>query len=277
MAGDESKKPEIPKSSKGGRFARAGMQAVGGAIPFAGGVFSAAAGAWSEHEQEKVNRVFEQWLQMLQEEISEKEKTILETMARLDMENEEIRSRVESREYQEILKKAFRSWSNIDTESKRKKVRNILTNAAATYIVTDDVIKLFLEWMDSYSDFHFEVIGEIYKNGPIGRGTIWMNLGRSHPREDSAEADLFKLLVRDLSTGGVIRQERATDGRGNFLKKGNRSSSARGSRDPKMKSAFDDSDLYVLTELGKQFVHYAMNEIAPRVEFSENNAGDSGK
>jgi hypothetical protein len=37
-----------------------------------------------------------------------------------------------------------------------------------------------------------------------------------------------------------------------------------------MKSVFDDSDEYELTELGKQFVHYAMNELAPRLEFREN-------
>jgi len=32
-----------------------------------------------------------------------------------------------------------------------------------------------------------------------------------------------------------------------------------------MKSAFDDSEQYELTELGQQFVHYTMNEIVPRI------------
>jgi hypothetical protein len=34
-----------------------------------------------------------------------------------------------------------------------------------------------------------------------------------------------------------------------------------------MKSAFDGDEQYILTELGKQLVHYAMNELAPRIEF----------
>lgn len=32
-----------------------------------------------------------------------------------------------------------------------------------------------------------------------------------------------------------------------------------------MASAFDDEKQYELTELGKQFVHYTMNEIVPRI------------
>lgn len=34
-----------------------------------------------------------------------------------------------------------------------------------------------------------------------------------------------------------------------------------------MKSAFDNEERYVLTGLGTQFVHYAMNELTPRIEF----------
>jgi len=32
-----------------------------------------------------------------------------------------------------------------------------------------------------------------------------------------------------------------------------------------MKSAFDDEEPYVLTELGSQFVHYTMNEVVKRI------------
>ena len=32
-----------------------------------------------------------------------------------------------------------------------------------------------------------------------------------------------------------------------------------------MKSAFDNEEGYVLTELGKEFVHYTMNETVTRV------------
>jgi len=56
---------------------RGALQVIGGAIPFAGGLFSAAAGAWSEKEQERVNKFMQHWLKMIEDEIREKEKTIL--------------------------------------------------------------------------------------------------------------------------------------------------------------------------------------------------------
>jgi len=33
-----------------------------------------------------------------------------------------------------------------------------------------------------------------------------------------------------------------------------------------MESPFEDTKQYVLTELGKQFVHYTMNELVSRLE-----------
>jgi hypothetical protein len=239
-----------------------------GAMPFVGNLLSAAAGAWSKEEQEYVNNVFRQWLQMLQDELREKGTAIVEIMARLNMNDEAIRARVESDEYQSILKKAFRGWSKIDSKSKREKIRNLLANAAASKTTSDDVVKLFVEWINLYSDFHFEVIGEIYRNRNISRFEIWKNLGRPQVREDSADADLYKLLIRDLSTGGVIRQERATDGFGNFIKKPT-SRRPNVPNDNRAKSAFDDDEQYVLTSLGQQFVHYAMNELVPRIQFKD--------
>lgn len=37
-----------------------------------------------------------------------------------------------------------------------------------------------------------------------------------------------------------------------------------------MESAFDDDKLYELTDLGSQFVHYAMTEITARIAFRDN-------
>jgi len=38
-----------------------------------------------------------------------------------------------------------------------------------------------------------------------------------------------------------------------------------------MKSAFDDGEQYELTALGEQFVHYAMTDLPPKIEFKEAN------
>lgn len=249
-----------------GKYGRAGLNAVSGVIPFLGGLLSAAAGVWGEAEQENINKILQQWLQMLEDELREKGKTIAEVIARLDMQDEEVTKRVESEEYQVILKKVFRNWSSVDSENKRQKIRNILANAAVSRLTSDDVIKLFIDWINIYSDFHFEVIGEIYRSEGISRGRIWHNLQKPDVREDSAEADLYKLLVRDLSTGGVIRQHRETDYAGNFIKRQTKPA-PKGQGSKTMESAFDSEKGYELTELGKQFVHYAMTEITVRITF----------
>ena len=72
---DNEEEPKLPEGSKSAKIARGALQAVGGAVPFAGGVLSAIAGAWSEGEQEKVNRFFEHWVRMLQDELKEKQET----------------------------------------------------------------------------------------------------------------------------------------------------------------------------------------------------------
>ncbi len=258
----------LPKAGAGKKIARVGLN-VASSIPFVGGILSAAAGAWSEAEQDAVNKVFQQWIQMLEDELRDKAQTIVEIMARVDIQDERIKARIESDEYQALLKKAFHSWAKIDSEAKRQKIRNLLSNTAVTSVSSDDVVKLFIDWLNTYSDFHFEVIGEIYRSGQITRGEIWRNLGRPDVREDSADADLYKLLISDLSIGRIIRQERQTDYYGNFVKKPTTKKRNVGVRDNKMKSAFDDEDYYVLTDLGQQFVHYAMNELVPRIEFKE--------
>ena len=263
--------PDDKQKSGANKWIRAGMNAASGLVPFAGGFISAAAGVWSEDEQENALNVLRSWVKMLEDELREKQRTMLDIMARLDMHDEEISTRVRSSEYQSLLKKAFRSWSGTESRKKQEYIRNILTNAAATRIVSDDVVFLFIEWLQDYSEFHFAVIGELYKREGITRRQIWANLGRDRVREDSADADLYKLLIRDLSTGGIIRQHRETDYHGNFI---NRTPQRSGLR-PKpvagaakvAKSAFDDEERYELTALGKQFVHYAMTELTLKLRY----------
>jgi septum formation inhibitor MinC len=256
----------------GKKIVRAGMNIASGVIPLAGGLLSAASTAWSERDQDRVNAFFKQWLQMLQDEIKEKEQTIFEIAARLDMQDENVTKRLESPEYQTLLRKAFREWSAAESEEKRQYVRNVLANAAATALVSDDVIRLFLDWMKTYSELHLHVIAKIYNQNGITRGEVWKKLGKPDVREDSADADLFKLLFRDLSTGGVIRQHKETDWEGNFLKTSTKGKSH--SSDRRAKSAFDESEPYELTELGKQFVHYAMTDLPLKIA-AQSTAGNT--
>jgi hypothetical protein len=262
---------EFPASGNSGKAIRAGLNAVSGLIPLGGGLLAAIAGAWSEREQEKINSFLQHWFQMLQDELKEKEKTIIEITQRLDMHDQKISERIKSPEFQALLKKCFRNWSAVENEKKRELVRNILANAAASNLSTDDVIKLFIDWINQYSEFHFQVISCIYQhpNG-ISRGNIWDKIGKKEMREDSADADLYKLLIRDLSTGGIIRQYRQTDYHGNFVKQPQRTKKNSGTRTNQMTSAFDKIELYVLTSLGSTFVHYAMTDIPIKIEFQPN-------
>lgn len=266
---------EAPKGLRGGRAIRAVLSAAGGAIPFVGGILSAGAGAWSEQEQDKINTFFEHWLKMLQDEMAEKAQTILEIMARLDMNDEKTAERVASPEYQSLVRKAFRDWSGTESEEKRKFVRNILANAAAASLTSDDVVRMFLQWISIYSELHFTVISSIYNDKGVTRARIWEKIGKEEVREDFAEADLFKLLIRDLSTGSIIRQNREKDYAGNFL----RVPAQRRRKQPAsniVKSAFEDTKGYELTELGQQFVHYAMSDLPIRIEFKETQYADEG-
>lgn len=257
----------LPTEGSTPKIVRGALQVIGAAVPFAGGLFSAAAGAWSENEQERVNKFFRQWIKMLEDEIREKERTILEIMSRLDIHDEEIAKRLESKEYQSLLKKTFREWSGAESEEKRGYIRNILANAAASNLTSDDVVRLFIDWLKNYSELHFHVIGAIYNSGGISRGEVWTKIGKGQVREDSAEADLYRLLFHDLSTGRIIRQHRQKTYDGRFIKETPVKRGEGYVPSSEMTSAFDDEKKYELTDLGQQFVHYAMTDLPLKIEY----------
>jgi hypothetical protein len=270
---------DVGKNSKRNKWLRAIANLVGGAVPVVGGVLSAGASMWGEAEQERVTEALQAFLKMLEDELREKQRTIVEILARIDMHDEEIASRVKSDEYQRLLKKAFRNWAGTESQTKQEYIRNILSNAATVTIVSDDVVSLFIEWLQQYSEFHFAIIGQVYRAPGSTRADIWDDLGKGSVREDSAEADLFKLLIRDLSTGGIIRQHRETDHAGNFYAK-SRTHSRRRTAVRTVKSAFDDIEMYELTALGQQFVHYAMTDLPIKIAyhaqaFDEDETSDS--
>jgi hypothetical protein len=107
----------------------------------------------------------------------------------------------------------------------------------------DDVVRMFIQWIDMYSEPHFAVIREVFKSPGCTRQQIWQTIHGADVREDSAEADLFKLLVHDLSTGHVIRQHREKDYYGNFIKR-EPQRRGRGEASRVMASAFDDDKQY---------------------------------
>jgi hypothetical protein len=212
--------------TKAVRFA---LACISGLVPIVGGAISGASGAWSEAEQDRFKKILRAWLQLQEDEIKEIGQTLAEVIARVDANDERVRRRIESKEYLALLKKCFRDWSAAESETKRVLIRNLLTNAAgASQLCGDDIVRLFVEWIDRYSEGHFAVIGAVYNGGGMTRAEIWEKIHGEPVREDSAEADLFKLYIHDLTVGRVIRQHRETDAYGNYLKAPRQKTSSRG-------------------------------------------------
>lgn len=234
-----------------------------GSIPWVGGFLSAAASYKTEEGSVKTENLQNQWLEEHSRKIANLMRDLESIVQRFEEIGEQIDERIQSEDYLGLVRKAFRTWDHTDTEEKRKYIKNVLTNAAGTRLCSDDVIRLFIEWLNLYSEMHFAVIREIFKNPGTTRFDIWDALYGELPREDSAEADLYRLLFRDLSTGGVVRQARETNQSGQFLRK--KMPKRRGTLPSTTESAFEETKPYVLTELGKQFVHYTMNEVVKRI------------
>lgn len=237
------------------------LLALLGVLPWIGVLISASVSRWAEQEQDSANSVFRAWLEEHQTRLAQLETAVGKIVAQARASGPDAEARLNSDDYLPLVRQGFRVWDKSDTEDKRELVRKILTNAACDKLCTDDFVRRFIEWIDHYNELHLRVVKDLFTNPRSTRAELWERLSERHAREDSAEADLFKLLIRDLSTGQVIRQSRETDSEGNFYRK--RPTKSRGSK--LTKSAFDDSDEYVLTDLGEKFVHYALNEVVRKL------------
>jgi len=250
-------------SSKERRITERFLMAAIGSIPWVGGFLAAAASIPSNENSAHGDYLRTKWLEEHQRKLETLHTTLDEIEQRFDKLGPTIEERIQSPAYLALVRQAFRTWDRTETDQKHQYVANVLSNSAGTRLCSDDVIRLFILWLDLYHEAHFAVIREIYRNPGSTRFDIWSELYGDLPREDSSEADLYKLLIRDLSTGGVIRQARDTNEAGQYLRK--RPARRRGLTQTTMESAFEDTKQYVLTELGKQFVHYTMNEVVPRI------------
>lgn len=216
----------------------------------------------SDKEHNEFQRLVDIWLRLQREEMKEIGRTLLQVLQGLDLSKKKVRERLESFEYLKLIRKSFRSWSTVESDEKREMIRNMLINASVKTSSPDYVLSMFIDWLDEYTDSHFEVIKRIFLSEPVGltRKEIWIQLKDHVPPEDSAEADLFRLLMLDLTTGHVVRQPREKNFYGNFVRTKPKRSAGSDVSAQQQISAFDDEKKYVLTELGKQFVSYTMKE-----------------
>ena len=247
------------------KYTRVTMAALSG-IPWVGSVISAAATLSSENEQGGVNSLLFLWVKEHEIKLKELGTTLNDMFIKFESFGDRIQERIESEEYIALVRKTFKAWDRSDTQEKKQLFKKIITNAGGMDLCSDDLIRLFIDWIDRYHEAHFSVIKEIYHNEGITRGAIWDNINSSakeRPRDDSAEAGLFGYLIRELTMGGVIHQEKNINSSGQFIKS---------KRPPQkhvsttMESHFEDTKPYVLTELGKEFVHYVLVDLAQQIE-----------
>ena len=231
-------------------------------IPWIGSFLSAAASLKSEEATHQQNYLQLLWVEEHQRKLLELSRMLEEISSRFESLGSEIDERIQSEGYLSLVRKAFRTWDNSETQEKRRMLGNAVTNAGGTRACPDDVIRLFLDWIELYNEVHFAVIREIHQNPGFTRFEIWSAIYGELPREDSSEADLYKFLIRDLSTGGVIRQERDVNSLGQYVRK---KPMKRRATPATLESAFEDGKPYVLTKLGGLFVHYTMNETVTRL------------
>lgn len=247
-------------NDKYGRFVLAALSSVPGI-----GLLAALANLKGEDDQDQINQLVRLWLTEQQDRLRELGGDLQEVISRFESLGPSIDARLQSPAYLSLVRQTFRTWDQSDTAEKREMLKKLIANSAAISVSEDDLVRLFIKWIDEYHESHFLVIREIYKNPGISRGQIWDANFKSRPREDSAEADLFRYLIRDLSTGGVIRQRREVNFNGEFQRSTRPKQAKRTAPASTMESAFESSKEYVLTGLGEKFVHYVMRDVAPQL------------
>lgn len=243
------------------KYARVAMAALS-AIPWVGSVISAAAALSAENDQGETNKLLFLWVKEHEVKLKELGETLRDIFVRFESFGETINERITSKEYITLVRKTFRIWDQAETFEKKEMLKKLITNAAAISISQDDLVRMFLEWIDKYHEFHFAVIREVYKEPGITRFEIWDKVRGNLPRDDSAEAHLFKLLISDLNLGEVIHQSKDVDSNGSYMKRKPQKRNPGGT----LQSAFEDTKPYVLTPLGAEFVHYVMSDLAPQIE-----------
>ena len=157
---------ELAKASRSDRriFIEKFVLAALGSIPWIGGFLSAAATFEAEGSTRRSSALLNQWLEEHARKLGNLRVT-LETIAmRFENLGDEIDQRIQSEEYLSLVRRAFRVWDEASTEEKRHYVGNAVVNSAGTRICSDDVIRLFLDWLNLYHESHFAVIGQICKS-----------------------------------------------------------------------------------------------------------------
>lgn len=236
-------------------------------IPWIGGYLAAYKSAKLETGDVESDRLQTLWLEGLRRKLELLRETLVELSKRIEGFESRVDERIQSEGFLQIVRKAFRTWDSADTSTKRRYASTLVANAAGSRVCSDDVVRLFIEWLDKYNEMHFAVISHVFNHSGSTRRDVWTSLYGEVPRDDSAEAGLFRRLIRDLSFDGVIQNERPVTAEGHYARKAPQKTSRPAPKT--LESVFDNPERLELTPLGKQFVHYTMNEAIAKLDSGE--------
>lgn len=251
-----------------GRLFKKLLVAAASGIPGIGAFVAAGMEYKFDESNEELAEVQRLWSNALEEEIKELKRALAFLTKRLEELGAEAMRRAESEGYLRMVRKTFQGWDRADSDAKRHYFANLLANAAGTAYAPDDMVRLFIEWIDRFNDSHFRIIRHVYDYQPCTRYEIaeaFFGGSENIPREDAAEADLFSELFRELNMGGLVRQRRDTDPDGRFYRRRPATRARRGQASPLLASRFDDEKPQVLSELGRKFVRYVFEDVGVRI------------
>ena len=97
----------------------------------------------ARQSRSKTTSLYRLWLQEHQAKLLELGTTINDVLGRFEDFGEEMQERIQSDEYLGLVRRAFRSWDEADTQQKREHIKRVLTNAGGTKLCSDDTIRLF--------------------------------------------------------------------------------------------------------------------------------------
>lgn len=231
-----------------------------GSIPWVGGFIGAAASYKAEVTAVKDDRLQTQWLEEHARKIAELMRSLQDIVQWFERFDGRVDTRIQSEGYLGLVRCAFRVWDRADTTDKRACVSNLVSNAASAQLCSDEVLRRFVDWLDAFHEGHFAIIRQIHHNPGTTRLLIWDAVNGVLPPEDSAEAELYRLMMRDLSTGGVIVTQTSKPRDNRLPAKVRRHLGT-----VPAESAFDERQAYRLTALGRHFVHYTMTDAVARL------------
>lgn len=253
------------KYEKHARF----VMAVLGVLPWIGPLLAASSAAYGEKKQEVHNLLLTRWMQEHEQRLQNLQTGLSTIIKRVESLGVDAEKKLNEEGFLKLARRAYRAWDKAQSSEKRKLFVRLLINAAGTRLCSEDMVRLFIDWIDRYDETHFRIIAAIHTCGDenLTRLGIWLKTsGAVIPREDSSQADLYRLLIHDLSVGRVIRQERAIAPNGSRVRKKQRGKKKVGIAATQfLQSSFDNQKRYELTQLGKEFVHYVLNDAVQRI------------